>query len=127
MADAFPELIVSQPPDNLTVQLNQPFLVTGQASVQGSRSEPRTIDLVIVQVDGGTPIDANPTLISNKNHKAIYSFKASARVTGGQDPHTVTITATDDRGLSVRRSVSVFTGPVFEVGSPAVLADIVTG
>jgi len=127
MSNALPDLAVNQPPDNLTVQLNRPFLVAGHTSIQGTPDGPRTIDSVTVQVDGGTPIDANPTLISSKKNLATYNFGTFASVTGGQDPHTVTVTATDDQGVSVTKIVSVFTGPVFEVDSPAVLIDIVTG
>lgn len=46
-------------------------------------------------------------------------------MTGGQDPHTVTVTATNDGNVSVVQTVAVFTGPVFEVDAPSVLVDIV--
>ena len=87
-----PSLTVYQPPNNLAVHLNQPFLVTGQASDRGP-PEPALIDSVTVQVDNGPIIKAALTHIPNKTI-TLYSFKAFAQVTGGQDPHTVTVTAT---------------------------------
>lgn len=46
-------------------------------------------------------------------------------MTGGQDPDSVTVTATNDQGDSVVQTVAVCTGPFFEVDAPAVLVDIV--
>lgn len=117
-----PSLTVYQPPNNLVVHLNQPFLVTGQASDRGP-PEPALIDSVTVQVDNGPIIKAALTHIPNKTI-TLYSFKAFAQVTGGQDPHTVTVTATNDSGISVRQTRQVFTGPVFQVDAPAILADL---
>jgi hypothetical protein len=89
-----PNLSVFQPPANLPVQLNQPFLVTGQASDKGS-PESILIDSVTVQVDDGPVIDAALTQIHDKKI-SLFSFKAFAQVTGGQDPHTVTVTGSSD-------------------------------
>ena len=111
-----PTLTVNQPPNNLTVQLNQPFLVSGQATDVGS-PEPHFIDSVTVQVDGGAPIKAKLTHVPDKKLTR-FSFSASAMVTGGQDPHTVAVTATNDDGISVKKTVNVFTGPAFEVSCP---------
>ncbi len=119
-----PNLVVYQPPENLVVQPNQPFLVTGQASDQGM-PEPHMIDSVTVQVDAGHLIEATLTNIPDKKI-TLFAFKASAQVTGGQGPHTVTVTATNDTGVSVTKTVVVFTGPIFEVDSPAVLVDIIS-
>src|SRR5215467_299888 len=117
-----PSLTVFQPPNNLMVQPNQPFLVTGQASDRGP-PEPATIDSVTVQVDNGPVIEAQLTHIPNRTI-TLYSFKAFAQVTGGQDPHTVTITATNDSNISVKQTRQVFTGPIFQVDAPAILADL---
>src|SRR5262249_8558709 len=116
---AMPSLTVFQPPTNLMVQPNQPFLVTGQASDRGP-PEPATIDSVTVQVDNGPVIEAQLTHIPNRTI-TLYSFKAFAQVTGGQDPHTVTITATNDSNISVKQTRQGFTRPVFQVHSPAIL------
>jgi hypothetical protein len=43
------------------------------------------IESVTVQVDGDPPIDANLTRIPNRQI-SLFSFQASAQVTGGQDP-----------------------------------------
>ena len=120
-----PTLTVNQPPNNLTVQLNQPFLVTGQATDVGS-PEPHFIDSVTVQVDGGAPIKAKLTHIPDKKLTR-FSFSASATVTGGQDPHTVTVVATNDNGVSVKKTVNVFTGPAFEVSPPSLLMEFNPG
>lgn len=117
-----PNLTLYQPQNNLTVTLNQPFLVSGQVTDNGP-PEPNLIDSVTVQVDGGAPIAAKLTHLADKKLTR-YSFSALAKVTGGQDPHTVTVTATNDIGRSVKKTVSVFTGPAFEVSPPAVLFEI---
>jgi hypothetical protein len=117
-----PTLTVVQPPNNLVVKLNQPFLVTGRASDVGP-PEPNLIDSVTVQVDGGPPVRATLTRIPDKKH-SVVSFKASVHVAGGQDPHTVSITATNDVGRSVKQTVAVFTNVAFEVDSPAIIIDI---
>lgn len=118
-----PNLTVLQPPANLVVQLNRPFLISGQASDKGM-PEPVMIDSVTVQVDDGPVVDASLTHLPNRT-VTLVSFKAFAQVTGGSDPHTVTVTATNDNGVSVTKTVSVFTGVAFEVDYPAVLVDIV--
>jgi hypothetical protein len=117
-----PSLTVHQPPNNLVVKPNQPFLVTGQASDRGP-PERVLIDSVTVQVDDGPVIEATLTPIPSKT-STLFSFKASAQVTGGQDPHTVTVTATNDSNISVKQTRQVFTGPIFQVDFPAVLIDL---
>src|SRR5438552_1302708 len=108
-----PTLIVDQPVDNLVVQPNHPFLVTGRAS-ERVKPEPFLIDSVTVQVDGEAPVEATLTHIPDKTSMA-YTYRAYAEVTGGQDPHTVAVTATSDQNVSTTKTVSVFTGPVFVV------------
>jgi len=117
-----PSLTVHQPPNNLVVKPNQPFLVTGQASDRGP-PERVLIDSVTVQVDDGPVVEATLTPIPSRT-STLFSFKASAQVTGGQDPHTVTVTATNDSNISVKQTRQVFTGPIFQVDSPAVLIDL---
>ena len=117
-----PTLTVYQPPNNLMVPLNQPFMVTGQATDRGF-PEPALIDSVTVQVDNGPLIHATLTRGANKTETFVV-FKALAEVTGGQDPHTVAVTATDDSGISIKQFRQVFTGPVFQIDSPAVVIDL---
>lgn len=118
-----PNLTVFQPPANLGVHLNQPFIVSGQASDKGM-PEPVSIDSVTVQIDSGPVIDAALTQIHDKK-SSLFAFKAFAQVTDGKDPHTVTVTATNDQGISVVKRVAVFVGTIFEVDSPAVLVDMI--
>lgn len=116
-------LTVNQPAANATVKLNQPFSVTGVVLDQGP-PEPRPINSVTVQVDGGPVIRAALTHIVNKTATEV-SFHASAQVTGGQDPHIVVVTATDDLG-SVKQTKQVFTGTPFAVDAPAVTVDVLS-
>jgi hypothetical protein len=107
MATLMPTLVVSQPPNNVIVKPNQPFLVTGQVSNQWIKhSEPIGIDSVTVQVDGEPLIVATLMNIPRKK-MTLVRFKASAQVTGDHDPQTVTVTATNDQGISATRTVSI--------------------
>jgi hypothetical protein len=117
-----PELSVFQPPDNLVVKVNQPFLVTGKAFDVGP-PEPNLIDSVTVSIDGGPAVPAALTRLPDKK-LSVVSFKASAQVTGGPDPHTVIVIATNDIGRSVKKSVSIFTKVAFEIAAPAVVIEI---
>lgn len=123
MPDIHPQLVVSQPPNNLIVKPNQPFAVTGQVTNAGRPGEPVVIDAVTVQVDGGPATEATLKRLPDKK-KTVVAFQASAQVTGGRDPHTVTVTATNDEGLSATSTVAVFTGPIFQVDAPALELDI---
>jgi phospholipase C len=106
-----PELTVFGPRNNDTVNLNQPFPVTGQVTNQRVSGEPVTIDSVTVRVDGGPVIDATLTIVPDKTLTRV-NFAASAQVTGGADPHAVTVTATNGGGLSTTQTISVLTAPV---------------
>jgi hypothetical protein len=86
--------------------------------------EPVMIDSVVVQVDGGSAIDATLTPVKNLK-QTIVNFSASVVVTGATGPHTITVTATNDNGRSVSESVTVFLGPVFQVDAPAILVEII--
>jgi len=116
-----PILIVNQPKPNSVVGLNQPFQITGQVTDRGG-SEPITIDSVTVQIDGGPLIDATLKTIPNKTLTEV-SFHASAQISSGNDPHTVTVVATNDQGLRATKAVTVFAGAVFQIDAPAVLVD----
>src|SRR5262249_14741838 len=87
--------------------------------------EPILIDSVTVQIDGGPLIQAHLTHIRNKTLTEV-SFRASAQISSGNDPHTVTIVATNDQGLRSKETVTVFAGPSFQVDVPALLIDLLS-
>jgi hypothetical protein len=120
-----PELTVFGPHNNDVVNLNQPFPVTGQVTNQHVSGEPVMIDSVTVQIDGGPLIDAPLKIIPDKTLTKV-SFQASAQITGGSDPHTVTVVATNDQQLRATKTITVFAGSVFQVDAPAVLLDVRT-
>src|SRR6185437_4570139 len=117
-------LTVNQPAASAIVKLNQPFPVSGVVLDQGP-PEPHAIDSVTVQVDGGPIVRAALTHISNKSATEV-SFHANVQVTAGADPHTVTVTATDDQRVSVKQTRQVFTGTPFAVDAPAVVVDVLS-
>ena len=119
-----PVLTVNQPTPNAVVGLNKPFLVAGTVTDRGG-TEPITIESVTVQIDGGPLIDAPLKIIPDKTLWKV-SFQASAQITGGSDPHTVTVVATNDQQLRATKTITVFAGSVFQVDAPAVLLDIRT-
>ena len=121
---AQPVLTVNQPAPNAVVGLNQPFQVAGQVTDRGG-TEPIMVDSVTVQIDGGPLIKATRKTIPNKTLTQV-SFHASAQISSGSDPHTVTVVATNDQGLRATKTVTVFTGTVFQVDTPAVLLDLLT-
>src|ERR1019366_2305055 len=119
---AQPILTVSQPAANAVVGLNTPFQITGQVTDRAG-AEPITIDSVTVQDDNGPLIKAALTRIPNKN-LVQASFHATAQISGGNDPHTITVVATNDQGLHAAKTVTVFTGAPFQIDSPALLLDL---
>jgi hypothetical protein len=104
------------------VGLNQPFQISGLVTDRGM-PEPILIDSVTVQIDGGPLIQAKLTNIPNHTLTEV-SFRASAQISSGNDPHTVTIVATNDQGLRSQKTVTVFAGPSFQVDVPALLIDV---
>lgn len=121
---AQPVLTVSQPAANAVVGLNTPFQITGIVTDRGGR-EPIAIDSVTVQIDSGPVIHAAQKPVSNKTLTEV-SFHATAQITGGNDPHTVTVVATNDQQMKATRTFTVFTGQPFQVDAPAVLIDVLT-
>ena len=106
-----PHLSIFGPHNNDVVNLNQPFPVSGQVTNEHVSDEVVLIDSVTVRVDGGPVIDATLTpLVDNTQTKV--NFAASAQVTGGQDPHRITVIATNDQSGSTTQTVSVVTAPV---------------
>jgi len=106
-----PHLTVFGPSNNATVNLNQPFPVTGQVTNQFVSGEPVTITSVTVRVDGGPVIETNLTVVPDRTQTRV-NFAATAQVTGGPDPHRVTVTAINDQDASATQTVSVLTAPV---------------
>src|SRR5215813_7561923 len=96
MAVTKPQLTVFGPGNNTTVNLNEPFPVTGQVTNSFVSGDPVTIDSVTVRVDGGPAIEANLTVVLDRTQTRV-NFSASAQITGGADPHAVTVTATNDQ------------------------------
>ena len=84
--------------------------------------EPITIESVTVQVDSGPLIAATLKIVPSRTSTQV-TFHASAQVSGGQDPHAVTVVATNDQGLRATKTVRVFTGAAFEVDNPALLLE----
>ena len=121
---AQPVLTVNQPTPNLVVGLNKAFQISGQVTDRGG-VEPILIDSVTVQVDGGSLIHATLKRVANKTLTQV-TFNASAQLTGGNDPHKVTIVATNDQNLKATKTVNVFAGTAFDVDTPALLLDILT-
>ena len=106
-----PKLTVFGPSNNATVHLNQPFPVTGQVTNPFVSGEPVTISSVTVRVDSGPVIEANLAIVPDKTQTRV-NFSTSAQVTGGADPHSVTLTATNDQNASTTQTISVVTEPV---------------
>jgi hypothetical protein len=121
---AQPILTVNQPTPNSVVGLNQPFQITGQVTDRGG-TEPIMIDSVTVQIDAGPLIDTTLKHIPDKTLTRV-SFNASAQISTGNDPHTVTVVATNDQGLRATKAVTVFAGSVFQVDAPALFVDLLT-
>jgi hypothetical protein len=116
-----PVLTVTSPSANATVG-NKPFQIIGQVTDRGM-PEPIIIDSVTVQVDGGPLIQATRKIIPNKTLTQV-SFTATAQITGGNDPHTVTVVATNDQNQHTTKTITVFAGAVFQSDVPAILIDL---
>jgi hypothetical protein len=115
-----PTVVIYSPTADAVVGYS-PFLVTGLVTAAGY-PEPVEIDSVTVQVDSGPVIAATLKRIPNKTLTEV-TFRASVQVTGGQDPHTVTVTTASD-GESETKTVLVTAG--IRVVPPAVVVDIGT-
>src|SRR5262249_15004444 len=113
-----------QPSDNALVALNTPFEVSGRVTDQGG-AEPHVIDKITVQIDSGPVVRAVVTHIHNPTLTEV-SFSAFVTVTGGQDPHTLTVTATDDSGATIHATRKIFTDVAFAVDAPAIVIDVLS-
>ncbi|HVU48901.1 MAG TPA: hypothetical protein VHD85_22430 [Terracidiphilus sp.] len=119
MPDRLPKLVITFPQPNALVGTT-PFNVTGTVTAPGM-PEPVMINSVTVQVDAQAPIHATLKRISSKQLVEV-TFSAAVHITGGQNPHSVTVTVASDSG-TVTRSVSVIAGLTFVPVPPAVLID----
>jgi hypothetical protein len=100
-----PQPTVLGPRNEATVIPNRPFPVSGQVTNQFVSGEPVMINAVTVRVDSGPVIEANLTVVTDRAEPKV-NFAASAQVTGGKDPHAVTVTATNDQWGSTTQTVS---------------------
>ncbi len=119
-----PDLSITVPAVDARVQPLQPFLVSGQASDAGF-PEPHQIDAVTVQVDAGPVVEARVRQIPDKT-LSLFEYSAEVTVTGGQDPHTLTVIAVNDNGQTATEQRQVFTGPIFHPAPPAVLVELLS-
>ena len=119
MPETKPKLTILRPRNNDTIHLNQPFPVTGQVTNQFvlGGNPVVLITSVTVQVDAGPFIQAALTRVPDKTQTKV-NFAANDQVTGGEDPHTITVTARNDRGGAATQTVSVFTGSVVSFPFP---------
>ncbi len=101
-----PGLNIIQPKPNSLVDPNQDFKVSGAAFDRGG-AEPIMIDEVLVSVDNGPATSAQLTP-GKKTSQTLFNFEAQARVPDTPGPHTVAVTAINDQGASVTKSVTVF-------------------
>jgi hypothetical protein len=104
-----PGVIIEDPRKNQQVMLGQPFDVSGEA-FDLVVPEPHTIVAVTVRVDHGPLVHASlePPIVQQKI--TTVAFAAQDRVTGGQDPHIVTVTAANEKGQSGSKTVAVYVG-----------------
>jgi hypothetical protein len=117
-----PHLEVTRPVANAHVGVGVPFEVRGQAWEVRTLDSP-SVDTVTVRVDGGPSVDAALTAVKDKK-LALVTFTATVVVAGGDDPHTVTVTAINDIMQSVHVSRLVFAGPSFTPTPPGVVVDL---
>jgi hypothetical protein len=106
---------VAPPVTTQGVNRLQPVLVTGQA-VGGN---------VIVQVDHGPPIHAEPTAAPDPSPGAV-GFSATVVIPDSPGPHVITATALGITATAVvnpTANVTVWVGPVFAIAPPALLVE----
>jgi hypothetical protein len=119
-----PTVIILQPADGVSVPAGQPVPVTGWATDKAG-AEPVFVDSVTVQVDDGSPVEAMLTRRPDKT-QTVVDFAATVQITGASGPHTITVVATNDNGVSRSADMTVFLGPSFTVAAPAIVVDIET-
>lgn len=121
MPERVPTLAISSPSQNAVVGA-APFAVSGLVTAPGM-PEPVTIMSVTIQVDSQPAVKATLKHIVNRELVEV-TFSATVQITGGQDPHTITVSVASDAGVSVTKTVTVTAGLRF--APPAFLMDIAT-
>jgi hypothetical protein len=121
MPDRVPVLSITSPQQDEPVG-TAPFEVTGVVTAPGM-PEPVAIDSVIVAIEGQAPVEAMLTRnLINNNQTLQVAFKATLQITGGQDPHHVTVAVTSDSPIKVTGTVTVTVGP--RIVAPDAWADV---
>jgi hypothetical protein len=121
MAQKVPTLKIESPQPNAIVGTKQ-FTVTGLVTAPGM-PEPVTIYSVSVQVDAQPAVKATLKHLPDPDLVEV-TFSATVQITGGQDPHTVTVSVASDAGAPVSGTVTVTAG--LRLVAPAVLIDVAT-
>lgn len=119
-----PDVSITVPAVDAHVLPLQPFVVSGRASDAGF-PEPHRIDSVTVQVDAGPVVTARVKQVPDKT-MSLFEYSAEVTVTGGSDPHTLTVIAVNDNGVTATQQRQVFTGPIFHAAPPAVLVELLS-
>jgi hypothetical protein len=104
-----PNLTILQPTINFVAVPGKPFPVAGLATERGM-PDPVEITSVTVRVDNGPLTPAALTVVPRQALSTVR-FAASAQVTGGTGPHTVTVSATNEHRISTSKTVTVFVAP----------------
>lgn len=121
MPNRLPILSISSPHPNAVVG-TAPFAVTGLVTAPGM-PEPVAIHSISVQIDSQPAVHATITHIPVPGDSQVeVTFSATVQITGGQDPHTVTVTVISDAGIPVSGTVIVTAGLRFV--APAAWVDI---
>ena len=103
-----PRVEITVPVVNEVVTSGKRFSVVGVVLTRGM-PEPITINSVTVRVDGGHPVSAQ--LKSNPPQLSVVNYSAQDTITAvSATPHVVTVTATDENGISGSASVPIFVG-----------------
>ena len=120
-----PLLTLTSPAQYAQLAANEPFAVSGTVSEPLS-AEPPAITSITVQLDSGPLVHASFRPDPHNQNKKIqqWVFQASLIITGGTDPHTVTVVAKDDHQQSVAQTRTVFTGEPYRIDAPALVIDI---
>ncbi|HLI94458.1 MAG TPA: hypothetical protein VKT72_00035 [Candidatus Baltobacteraceae bacterium] len=121
MPNRLPTLTIDSPLPNAPVG-TAPFEVTGLVMAPGM-PEPVAIDSVIVEIDGQAAVDATLTRFPLHGDQPLQvTFKATMQITGGQDPHYVTVAVVSDSPIRVTQTVTVTVGP--RLVAPDAWADV---
>lgn len=115
-----PSLTIDSPSAGIAEPLNKPFQVSGQATDKGM-PEPVLMRSVTVQIDDGPEIPAHIRHIADRSVTR-YSYTASAQITNGSGPHTLTVKATNENGITATKTETLFGQQVSD--APAIVMDV---